>query len=74
MPLRSALTLANSRGIRYEILEDTPPSGKRFADAVRKVMSSEQAWVSWKNHGCPDFFREGVELRKRKTDESITKV
>jgi len=64
----------NAPDARYTLLKGTPPSGERFAEAVKRIMESEKVWVAWKNQGCPDFFREGVELRKRKADEGVTKV
>lgn len=39
----------------YTLLEETPPSGKEFACAVRHILKREEHWNKWKNDGCPEF-------------------
>lgn len=53
----------------YILLKNTPPHGDKFAESARTVLASEQVWVTWKNEGCPDFFRDSAELRKRKAPD-----
>lgn len=47
----------------YQLLEETPPNGKRFARTVKHMLSREEMWNNWKNDGCKEF---------KKPDESIT--
>ena len=37
----------------YSVLEAIPENGKEFANAVRFLMQAEDAWVVWKQAGCP---------------------
>ena len=41
----------------YQLLEETPPDGQRFADYVRHALKREETWIAWKNDGCPSFER-----------------
>ena len=41
----------------YSLLEETPPSGKEFAETVQHILSREENWTNWKNEGCPSFAR-----------------
>jgi hypothetical protein len=60
-------TVGKMQAAVYILLKTTPPNGDKFTDAVRRVLASEHEWVKWKNESCPDFFRDSVELRKRKS-------
>jgi len=46
----------------YNVLNDTPPKGKKFANTVKHVLSREENWINWKNEGCPSFAKEEQEL------------
>lgn len=37
----------------YQAMESTPQNGKDFAAAVKSLMTGEDAWVTWKQAGCP---------------------
>ncbi|KAL3082133.1 hypothetical protein niasHT_037023 [Heterodera trifolii] len=39
----------------FALLRETHPNGSLFADAVKKVLSRERLWSTWKNEGCPDL-------------------
>ncbi|XP_003382878.1 PREDICTED: THO complex subunit 1-like [Amphimedon queenslandica] len=39
----------------YQLLEETPPDGKSFAEYVKLVIQREETWIAWKNGGCPSF-------------------
>ena len=39
----------------YKLLEDTPPNGKAFAQAIRHILKREELWNNWKNEGCKEF-------------------
>lgn len=39
----------------YKLLEDTPPDGKAFSQAIRHILKREELWSNWKNEGCPEF-------------------
>ena len=41
----------------YQLLEETPPDGQRFADYIRHVLEREETWITWKNDGCPSYER-----------------
>jgi THO complex subunit 1 len=43
----------------YELLEETPPDGKGFAEYIRIVLEREVTWINWKNQGCPSFEKNG---------------
>ena len=36
----------------YELLEETPPQGKKFCQSVKHILGRETQWNSWKNQGC----------------------
>ena len=46
----------------YNIMVDTPPKGKKFANTVKHVLSREENWINWKNEGCPSFAKAEQEL------------
>lgn len=37
----------------YNLLGETPPNGKHFAECVKHILKREEHWNSWKNDGCP---------------------
>ncbi|XP_065354292.1 THO complex subunit 1 [Calliphora vicina] len=39
----------------YQLLEETPPNGKRFARTVKHMLTREEMWNNWKNEGCKEF-------------------
>lgn len=47
----------------YQLIEETPPNGKRFARTVKHMLSREEMWNNWKNEGCKEF---------KKPDESAS--
>uniref|UniRef100_A0A1A9VLK4 Death domain-containing protein n=1 Tax=Glossina austeni TaxID=7395 RepID=A0A1A9VLK4_GLOAU len=64
----NTLTPAQSEFIKetetkvYQLLEETPPNGKRFARTVKHMLTREEMWNNWKNEGCKEF---------KKPDESV---
>ncbi|KAE9551866.1 hypothetical protein FO519_004915 [Halicephalobus sp. NKZ332] len=38
-----------------KLLRDTFPRGFQFGEFVKKLLSREKVWSSWKNEGCPDW-------------------
>lgn len=57
----NVLTTAQSDFIKetetrvYQLLEETPPNGKRFAKTARHMLTREEMWNNWKNEGCKEF-------------------
>ncbi|XP_061390453.1 THO complex subunit 1 [Musca vetustissima] len=47
----------------YQLLEETPPNGKRFSRTVRHMLQREEMWNNWKNDGCKEF---------KKPEESVS--
>lgn len=41
----------------YQLLEETPPDGRKFADYIRHALKREETWIGWKNDGCPSYER-----------------
>ncbi|ALC46111.1 Hpr1, partial [Drosophila busckii] len=39
----------------FSLLEETPPSGRRFARTVQHMLQREEMWNNWKNDGCKEF-------------------
>uniref|UniRef100_A0A7E4V766 THO complex subunit 1 n=1 Tax=Panagrellus redivivus TaxID=6233 RepID=A0A7E4V766_PANRE len=39
----------------YKLLKDTFPRGWHFSEFVKKIISREKVWSTWKNEGCPDW-------------------
>ncbi|KAM7359809.1 THO complex 1-like protein Hpr1 isoform 2-T2 [Cochliomyia hominivorax] len=39
----------------YQLLEETPPNGKRFSRTVKHMLAREEMWNNWKNDGCKEF-------------------
>lgn len=39
----------------YALIKETPPNGEGFATYIRQVLSREEAWIAWKNDGCPSY-------------------
>lgn len=39
----------------YQLLEETPPNGKRFSRTVKHMLQREEMWNNWKNDGCKEF-------------------
>lgn len=56
-----ALTPAQSDWIKeteatvFQLLEETPPQGKKFCASVRHILQREELWNNWKNDGCKEF-------------------
>lgn len=46
----------------YAQLKVTPHSGAKFAEAVRKLLARETAWVAWKAGGAPSFERPPAQV------------
>ena len=42
----------------YQLLQETPPNGVRFAAYVKEVLQAEEVWITWKNDGCQSFERQ----------------
>ena len=51
----------------YELLEETPPQGKKFCESVKHILERETQWNSWKNQGCQPLAKK-VETK----NDSIT--
>ena len=78
-PGTNVLPFANREWIKnrekqiYDLLHETPPNGKKYAEFVKHLIERENFWVKWKNEGCPKFMRDKeTELaepakKKRKT-------
>lgn len=72
-----ALTTTQSDWIKeteatvFQLLEETPPAGKRFCASVRHILQREELWNNWKNDGCKEFKKpeivEVVSPTKKKT-------
>ncbi|XP_052888913.1 THO complex subunit 1 [Anopheles moucheti] len=41
----------------YQLIEESPPNGKKFANTARHMLLREELWNSWKNEGCKEFKR-----------------
>uniref|UniRef100_A0A182NG63 Death domain-containing protein n=1 Tax=Anopheles dirus TaxID=7168 RepID=A0A182NG63_9DIPT len=41
----------------YQLIEESPPNGKKFAQTARHMLMREELWNSWKNEGCKEFKR-----------------
>ncbi|KAL7024764.1 hypothetical protein ACKWTF_013189 [Chironomus riparius] len=56
----------------YKLLNETPPRGKEFSEAIKHILKREEMWNNWKNDGCKEIKRpeghekEVPESRKRK--------
>lgn len=56
-----ALTPAQSEWIKeteatvLQLIEETPPQGKKFCASVRHILHREELWNNWKNDGCKEF-------------------
>ncbi|RZB94441.1 efThoc1, Dak1 and/or Death domain containing protein [Asbolus verrucosus] len=56
----------------YNLLRETPPDGKRFAEIASNILSREEYWNAWKNDGCPELKKSVISLEspeKRKSEE-----
>lgn len=56
----------------YNLLRETPPDGKRFAEIAANILSREEYWNAWKNDGCPELKKAVIPTDspdKRKTEE-----
>lgn len=71
-----ALTPAQSEWIKeteatvFQLIEETPPQGKKFCTSVRHILQREELWNNWKNDGCKEFKKpelvEAVSPTKKK--------
>uniref|UniRef100_A0A182T6C0 Death domain-containing protein n=1 Tax=Anopheles maculatus TaxID=74869 RepID=A0A182T6C0_9DIPT len=52
----------------YQLIEESPPNGKKFANTARHMLLREELWNSWKNEGCKEFKRPEAVLED--TDSS----
>lgn len=56
----------------YKLLNETPPKGKEFSEAIKHILKREEIWSSWKDGSCKEikrpegFDKEMPEQRKRK--------
>ncbi|XP_034934263.1 THO complex subunit 1 [Chelonus insularis] len=39
----------------FNLLVETPPDGRAFAETVKNILKREEHWNAWKNDGCPPF-------------------
>lgn len=39
----------------YKLLNETPPRGQEFSDAIKHILMREQMWNNWKNDGCKEI-------------------
>ncbi|XP_040176067.1 THO complex subunit 1 [Anopheles arabiensis] len=46
----------------YQLIEESPPNGKKFANTARHMLLREELWNSWKNEGCKEFKRPEAAL------------
>lgn len=53
----------------FQLLEETPPQGRKFCASVKHILQREELWNNWKNDGCKEFKKPEVEEAK----ESPTK-
>ena len=58
LPFANREWIKNSEKQIYELLLETPPNGKKYAEFVKHLVERESFWVKWKNEGCPKFMRE----------------
>ncbi|XP_035900577.1 THO complex subunit 1 [Anopheles stephensi] len=54
----------------YQLIEESPPNGKKFANTARHMLLREELWNSWKNEGCKEFKRPEAVLED--TDSATT--
>lgn len=40
-----------------KLLEETPPHGKKIAEAIQHMLKREELWNNWKNDGCKEITR-----------------
>lgn len=57
----------------YKLLDETPPKGQEFSNAMRHILKREEIWNNWKNEGCKEIKRPDgydnitvLEQKKRK--------
>jgi len=55
----------------YELLEETPPHGKTFANYIKHVLAREDFWVTWKNKSCPSFMKNNLQGAATNGDDSV---
>lgn len=72
LPFASREWIRNTEKTIYELLQETPPNGKKYVLFVKHLIEREAFWVKWKNEGCPRFMREkdkdgASRPKKRKT-------
>ena len=53
----------------YELMQETPPDGKDFANAVKHIIKREEQWNIWKNEGCQPFAIPKPEKKPSEGDE-----
>lgn len=58
LPFANREWIKNREKQIYELLHETPPNGKKYAEFVKHLIERENFWVKWKNEGCPKFMRE----------------
>lgn len=58
LPFASREWIRSTEKTLYELLQQTPPNGKKYVDFVKHLIEREAFWVKWKNEGCPRFMRE----------------
>uniref|UniRef100_A0A182PNK1 Death domain-containing protein n=1 Tax=Anopheles epiroticus TaxID=199890 RepID=A0A182PNK1_9DIPT len=49
--------LKETETLVYQLIEESPPNGKKFATTTRHMLLREELWNSWKNEGCKEFKR-----------------
>lgn len=65
-PESLALTPAQAEWIKeteasvFQLIEETPPQGKKFCASVRHILQREELWNNWKNDGCKEFKKPDV--------------
>jgi hypothetical protein len=60
-------TIKNFRAKTKELLERTPPNGKKVTEAILETLRREKNWMNWKKGGCKSF--EKYPSLKRPIDE-----
>lgn len=75
-----ALTTAQAEWIKeteatvFQLLEETPPQGKKFCASVRHVLQREELWNNWKNDGCKEFKKPDLVDKNAEDSSSVSPV
>jgi len=65
--------IGESEGKIYNLLEETPPDGKKFASYVKHMLAREEFWVQWKNKNCQSFMKPPASAAEEPSGEPAAK-